>query len=98
MFQKKWGGKVAKHPRRTLGGNECWHWRLAVQGNVARFLEEIRPHVIVKKEEVELAFEFLNSLRRVKSELLDETAAAELLLRGALRERMKALKSRGVVG
>lgn len=61
------------HVRSLIGGgiiigrplsqeNENWSdsWKIQIQGNaLRRLLDAIRPHVLIKKDQVELCFEYL---------------------------------------
>jgi len=62
LIEKWFGGKTKIHMlNRTT--KTCYQWRVVGKIEVMRFLNTIRPYVVVKKEQVELALEFCDTLR-----------------------------------
>jgi hypothetical protein len=88
LIRDKYGGAVST---KGLGKNaNCYHWRINGKDNMKRFLEDIYPYVFIKKEQIALAFEFIESLRE---ENLGCIALSEEI--HSMRERVhKALRKR----
>lgn len=91
-FQMQWGGELYLCPR---PGHEAWDW--VVSGKEAwKFIEQIQPHVRLKREQIELACEFiahkraynLNSISRTDEKFAEEIRGA----REEMRQQMKELK------
>ena len=55
-LKDKFGGQVRQYKRRE-DRKACWVWRICAQ-QAAGFLEAVRPYLIVKSSEVDLALEF----------------------------------------
>ena len=58
-IKAQWGGgDVLKSPPNKLGKRTCWRLRLS-QGQVAKILPEVMPHLRIKRMQAEIAMEFL---------------------------------------
>lgn len=56
--QREFGGTVYKH-----SGRRCWRWRITSAPSLV-FLEAIQPYVRIKKEQVDLAIQFIKTIRK----------------------------------
>ena len=65
--QEQWGGSISGKRIKNERTRPCWQWVLAPK-NGARFLREIYPHVIIKKEVVGLALEWVALMERPTEE------------------------------
>lgn len=60
LLATKFGGKI----RTKSKCHSCWQWRLTNKQEIIGFLQAIEPHVIIKKSDVAIAFEFLNTYEK----------------------------------
>lgn len=85
--QERWGG----HVRAAKGVNKpVWRWQLTSR-NGADFLREIRPYLIIKREQADLALRLQKSINRLNRVAL---TPAELAFRADLQQQCRALNQR----
>lgn len=84
-IQKEYGGTVYRH-----SGRRCYRWR-DTGASTLRFFSDIQPYLKIKKSQVDLAIEFVNSIRKenLGSTPLDARASER---RVEIHNRLKELK------
>jgi len=60
MIQQKYGG-VIREKQREEGWKPAFYLEIASQKDILKFLQDIEPYLIVKKEQVKLAIQYLKS-------------------------------------
>lgn len=60
LVKEYYGGRIEKPKRRSTGGRRVFTYNLRGKNNVGKFVEEIRPYSIVKREQLILLEEFCN--------------------------------------
>ena len=60
-IQSEFGGTVYRH-----SGRRCYRWRIT-SAPALSFLKAVQPYVRIKKEQVDLAIEFIKTLRKRNS-------------------------------
>jgi len=60
MIQQKYGG-VIREKQREEGWKPVFYLEIASQKDILKFLQDIEPYLIVKKEQVKLAIQYLKS-------------------------------------
>jgi len=84
--QSEFGGTVYLHK-----GRRCYRWRIT-SAPALSFLKAIQPYVRIKKEQVDLAIEFIGTLRERNS--MGSTPMEDVILerRFEIHNRLKELK------
>jgi hypothetical protein len=77
-FQRRWGGTVAER-RQPAGSRRQWGWSISHRAGRA-FLDELVPHLFVKRRQAEIARRFWLTCR-VGVSITDEVAAEREALR-----------------
>jgi hypothetical protein len=72
-LQRRWMGKV------SLAKAGCYRWRVAARRADA-FLRAVYPHCLVKREQIELGFEYLSTMGTVGQRTNPATMATRLRL------------------
>jgi len=92
-IQKVYGGAVdTKHDKKRF----CHSWRVTGKENMKRFLTAIYPYSIVKKEQILLALQFIETIREdnLGCVALDDSVHLE---RGLIHNKLKLLKKAGEI-
>ena len=63
MAMELFGGSILIHKNRRENQQDIWDWSVEYTRAV-EFLEEIFPYSIIKKDEIEIALDFMNSKKR----------------------------------
>lgn len=63
-FQRQYGGGVVQVNSNDGVRQESWQWRIGLSDDVEAFLKEIRPHLILKVDEVDVGIRFVSHVRR----------------------------------
>lgn len=94
-FKEEYGGEVYKKTRKFSDG---YNWRLCGKEKVGKFLEDIFPYSIVKKDDIRLGLE-VNSLIRTENKGCNPLSSEEYNKRMKLRAELllkRSPKKRGV--
>jgi hypothetical protein len=86
-IMSEFGGQVYQHS----GG--CFRWRVTSL-TALKFLEAVQPYCHIKKEQVDLAIQFANSLRRVNMGCIPQDDEVRQM-RVGIYNRLKELKNHG---
>ena len=88
-LKDKFGGQVKQYKKR-VGRKTCWVWRICAK-QAAEFLEAVRPYLIVKLSEVDLALEFQKEkvIGQSLTDTQDELQVSQYL-------KMRELKKEGL--
>jgi len=86
-IQERFLGTIHVHDRDNL----CYHLRITGKINMGRFLRAIQPYSVVKKEQIELALELIDTLRDENLGCLALPKAVHLM-RAEVHDQLKALK------
>lgn len=84
-----WGGDYRLQKRRTSAHHRCvWAWRMHDRA-AGRFLEVVLPYLVVKKEQAEIALEFVSLFGRGSTRRTPENKGKRV----ELAERLKLAKT-----
>ena len=64
VFKQKWGGNI--NVVTSPSGKSVYRWQLAGRHLVTEFLNDIEPHVVVKKEQIRILMRFFEELLRIR--------------------------------
>lgn len=94
----KFGGLITNHGKAKNHYKTCYAWKLTGKEKMQRFLETILPYTFVKKEDVQLGLELVETLRSENLgcfPLEHEVHMRRLLIHKKLRKR-KPIKTLNV--
>lgn len=96
LIQSWFGGSVEKRKRAKPHHKQTWKWECS--GKRARFvLEKIKPYLIVKKSQCELALKYAETLWiSGRGHGRNKLSERVLKIRGELVSKVRALNKRGV--
>lgn len=75
------------------GCKQCWSWRITGRFNMLKFLNSIYDYSIIKKDEIDMAIQFCNTLRTENFGCLPLNKD-EHILRGEIYEKLRKRKRR----
>lgn len=92
LLQKHWPGPV--HIRKRPPWRDCYVWQISCM-KAYQFLKEVRPYLVCKAEEADVAIEFMENrpTARKKHGRVRYLTDAEVVRREELYQEMKALKA-----
>lgn len=66
-IHSRWGGSLGLYRRKGPNNNSSptWMWNITAK-NATQFLEELTPHLVLKKEQARLGLELLRSIREFR--------------------------------
>jgi len=89
QLKEFWGGKIYPDRHRLkYGWKECWVWQLNKGKEISRFLKNILPYLVVKKEQAEMMLEFIKTIGNPGKEVPRHI----ILLRYLIADELKKLK------
>ena len=82
LYRSQFGGSVYCYPRLKGNRRPCWQWIIRSRQAVA-FLKAIRPYLLLKANEADLAIEFQGAMhvggRRIKEEWVAQETQYNLM-------------------
>lgn len=67
LHQERWGGSISGKQIKSERHRPLWQWVLAPK-NAARFLRDVYPHLVIKREVAGYALEWIAEMERPTSE------------------------------
>ncbi|MCI0349121.1 MAG: hypothetical protein L0Z53_06810 [Acidobacteriales bacterium] len=89
FLQTRWGGSVHVKPLSSFGKKPAWQWRIA-SIKADKFVTDIYPHLLVKKEQAKLLRTFQELVRQNKHR---PRTSAYLDMQAKIHRKVKELNS-----
>jgi hypothetical protein len=89
-LRELWGGRYDPHSRRTkTNERQVWSWTVHDRA-AGRLLETVLPHLVIKKEQAEIALEFVSLFGRGSARRTPENKERRIELAKQLKEAKTA--------
>ena len=97
FLRDRWGGIVGEHGTYQLNRRDSFQWVLSNKTMVARFLVDVMPFLIVKRQQAGVLLELATLPKLVRGQQDDELVARRLALYAELRRLNRRGRSEEVV-